>query len=341
MPLELRLLEHALTVGRYRNFARAAEALGLTQPSVSRSVAALERALGVQLFDRTTTGVELTEYGRVFMEGGASVMQREADLRQSLRALTQLDDGTLAVMAGPYRAEQTVATALGRLLKAHPRLHIDFVVADPAKVLSEVLAERVAVGVAGLPGLEREPRLVAEDLPVRRYHFACRRDHPLTKVPSPSLTSILEYPLVMTVLRGASAAVFLSRGITPPAEPRAATEARPQILVNSVAAGLRLVRECDAVFPATAANLAEDLAAGRLVTLDFDGPVMRPPAAIIYLRDRSLPPAARVFVDILRAVEAEVPADEPLTRPSKASATRRLPRDRDVSSVTRGRRSGR
>ena len=169
MSIELRLLHHALAVGHHRNFARAAEALGLTQPSVSRSVAALEKALGVPLFDRTSKGVVPTTFGGVLMELGASVMQREADLRQAIRALAGLDDGTLAVGAGPYRAELTVATALGRLLRAHPRLHLRLVVADPTEVLRDVIAERVEVGVAGLQGLNQEPRLMVEELPVHRY----------------------------------------------------------------------------------------------------------------------------------------------------------------------------
>ncbi len=324
MPVELRLLDHALAVGRHRSFARAAAALGLTQPSVSRSVAALEKALGVPLFDRTSKGVVPTTFGGVLMELGASVMQREADLRQAIRSLAGLDDGTLAVSAGPYRAELTVATALGRLSRAHPRLQIRFVVADPAEVLREVIAERVAVGVAGLQGLDQDPRLVVEMLPVHRYYFACRRGHPLTTEPSPTLARIFEYPLVMTVLRGDAAAVFSSRGVRTVADPRGPAESAPQIVVNSVAVGLRIVRECDAVFPATAASLAEDLAAGRLVALDFDGPVMRPSAAIFHLRDRTLSPAARAFVEILRTVEAEVlAAEETTTGPAKRPASTR------------------
>jgi DNA-binding transcriptional LysR family regulator len=330
MTVELRLLEHALAVGHHRNFARAAEALGLTQPSVSRSVAALEKALGVLLFDRTSKGVVPTTFGRVLLEQGASVMQREADLRQSIRALAGLDDGTLAVSAGPYRAEATVATAMGRLSRAHPRLHIRFVVADPTEILRDVIAERIEVGVAALQGLEQEPRLVVERLPVHRLYFACRRGHPLTKEQSPGLGRILEYPLVTTVLRGDVAAVFSSRGVRAVADPRGTPDSTPQILVNSVAIGLRITLECDAVFPATAATLAEGLAAGRLVALDFDGPVMRPSAAIFHLRDRTLSPAARAFVDILRTVEAEVLAAEetttgPAKRPARArrTATRR------------------
>lgn len=52
MIIELRLIRHALALGKHGNFARAAEALHLTQPSLSRSIAALEQALDVPLFDR-------------------------------------------------------------------------------------------------------------------------------------------------------------------------------------------------------------------------------------------------------------------------------------------------
>jgi|APFre7841882724_1041349.scaffolds.fasta_scaffold10338_2 DNA-binding transcriptional LysR family regulator len=318
MPVELRLLHHALAVGQHRNFARAAVALGLAQPSVSRSVAALEKALGVQLFDRTSKGVVPTTFGGVLMELGASVMQREADLRQTIRALAGLDDGTLTVSAGPYRADLTVATAVGRLARAHPRLQVRLVVADPTEVVRDVLAERVEVGVAGLEGLNQEPRLVTERLPDHRFYFACRRGHPLTKEQPLTFAGILKYPLVTTVLRGDVAAVFSSRGARTVAGPRGIHESTPQILVNSVAIGLGIIRECDAVFPATAESLAEDLAAGRLVVLDFDAPVLRPSAFVFHLRDRTLSPAARAFLEILRAVEAEVlAATETTTGPAK------------------------
>ena len=82
-----------------------------------------------------------------------------------------------------------------------------------------------------------------------------------------------------------------------PLPARAASTVPPQILVNSVAMGLGIVRECDAVFPATAESLAEDLAAGRLVALDFDAPALRPSAFVFHLRDRTLSPAARAFLE--------------------------------------------
>ena len=79
MVIELRLIRHALALGQHRNFARAAEALNLSQPSLSRSIAALEQAFGVPLFDRSHKGVVPTAFGRVLLER-----------QQTLRALGEL-----------------------------------------------------------------------------------------------------------------------------------------------------------------------------------------------------------------------------------------------------------
>jgi len=305
MTIELRLLEHALAVGEHRNFARAAQSLGLTQPSLSRSVAALENVLGVPLFDRTPKGVVPTAFGRVLLERGLSVLQREADLRLEIRALAGLEGGTLAVSAGPYPAETYVATAIGRLSMAHPRLQIRFMATEPREIIRDVLAERVEIGVGNVEGLEHEPRLQVEKFPAQRFRLACRPGHPLTKEAAPALARILEYPLVTTVLRGPQAVLAAGAGVKRAVEAHGAVEYIPQILVNSVALGLRIARESDAVFPATAAHLVDDLAAGRLVVLDFDVPATRSASGVFRLRDRTLSPGARAFLDILREVEAE------------------------------------
>ena len=73
--LELRLLRHALALSQFRNFARAAEALDMAQPTLSRSIAALESGLGVRLFDRGRKGLEPTAFGRVLLERGEALLR--------------------------------------------------------------------------------------------------------------------------------------------------------------------------------------------------------------------------------------------------------------------------
>jgi len=322
---ELRLIRQAIALGRHGNFARAAEALGLSQPSVTRGIAALERSLGVPLFDRTRKGVIPTAFGRVLLERGEGVLKSEANLRREIQLLAGLEEGSLAIGAGPYPSEISVARAVARVASAHPRLRIRCTTADPDQVVGDVLAERIDVGIAGVARLEKDARLVVEPLPPLRVFLACRPGHPLAKEIPLSLARALEFPLVGTRLRGPqAAAAAASRGTaTDPGDP-AVPDFIPQILVNSLAIARLVAQGSDALFPGTAGILADDVAAGRLVTLDCDAPILRTTHGVLYLRDRTLAPAAREFIETLRAVEAEVrAADAP---PSETGPPPRGPR---------------
>ena len=306
MSIELRLIRHALAVGRYGNFARAAAALHLTQPSLSRSIAALEGALGVTLFDRTAKGVTPTPSGRVVLQRGQEMLEREAAMRREIGQLEGLELGTLVIAAGPYPAESQVAEAVARVARAHPGLRIECRALDTPQVVRDVLTECADVGITTVDGLEHEPRLIIEPLPQRRAYIACRPGHPLTHETALTLERVFRFPLVSTVLRGAQAATAGGGA--------AEGDYVPQVLVNSVAAAKVIARGSDLLVPGTAAALADEVAAGRLVILDVDAPALRTRYGLFYLRERALAPAARVFVDALHGVEAEPVAE--LTAPT-------------------------
>jgi DNA-binding transcriptional LysR family regulator len=141
---DLRLIRYAAALGQHRNFARAAEALNLTQPSLSRGIAQLERSLGLRLFDRTRKGVFPTAFGRVLLERGEAVLRSEAALRRDLQLLGGLEAGSLAVSAGPLPSEISVATAIARVLRAHPHLVVECRTVDPDQALQDVLTERAS-----------------------------------------------------------------------------------------------------------------------------------------------------------------------------------------------------
>jgi DNA-binding transcriptional LysR family regulator len=100
----------------------------------------------------------------------------------------------------------------------------------------------------------RDGRLIVEPLLVQRLYFACRPDHPLTEEASPTIERALEFPLVAALLRGEHA--VLATGDAK------AGDFTPQILVNSTSLSRLIARECDVLFPATAAMIADDVAAG-------------------------------------------------------------------------------
>jgi len=195
--------------------------------------------------------------------------------------------------------------------------------ADPAAVVADVLAERSDVGVTAIDGLEQEPRLVVEAYAPRRGVLACRPGHPLTGEKTPALARVLEFPLVTTRLRGAQAALAGQYGVATRAPDAGDAEYLPPILVNSFVAARLIARESDAIVTGTAATLADDIANGYLVALDCFVPGMETRQGCLHLRDRTLSPAARLFIDMLRQVNTRVSTRSP--RLPIRSATRSSP----------------
>ena len=244
---DLRLIRLAIALGRHGNFARAAEEMNISQPSLTRGIAALEHSLGVPLFDRTRKGAIPTPFGRVLLERGESMLRSDDDLRREIKLLAGLEVGSLAIGAGPFAGEISVAKAVARVVSAHPRLQIKFTVAEPEQVAQDVLAGRIDVGVASTVGLEGDVRLVAEPLPPLRVYLACRPGHPLAKETRPTLARALQYPLATTSLRGAQALLASSAGAATLRDGPGVKNFIPQILVNSLAHARLIAHDSDAL----------------------------------------------------------------------------------------------
>jgi LysR family transcriptional regulator, benzoate and cis,cis-muconate-responsive activator of ben and cat genes len=96
-PYELRHLVYFLEVARQLHFRRAAEALSVAQPALSRQIAQLEKALGTQLFTRSRRKVELTPAGRAFADRIEPVLRSLAAAGREMQALTEGQAGHVRV----------------------------------------------------------------------------------------------------------------------------------------------------------------------------------------------------------------------------------------------------
>lgn len=307
--MTLRLIEHALALGETGNFARAAERLGVSQPTLSRNIAALEAKFGVRLFDRGTHGAEPTVFGRVVLDRGAALVRDVQALHGEIRALSGLETGQLDIVAGPYVAEDLVSPAVARLLGERPGLRVRVTVVRPDEVGSGVLSRRYEIGLVGGNAQPPHDELSIIPLRRRRLYLACRPNHPLART-KPTLAEVLEYPLVTTQIFGEQARIAIQAGAVDGGAVDRRPRLAPAIEVNSIDAAKRIARESNALLPATASILAAELGSGLLVRLAFDLPVLGAQPALVRLRDRTPSPAALRFLALLRTVEDELLAAE-------------------------------
>jgi DNA-binding transcriptional LysR family regulator len=87
--VKLHDLHVLMAVVQAGNMSKAAALLNTTQPAISRSIAELERTIGVRLLDRNSQRVEVTEYGRVLLDGGTAMFD---ELRQAVKNIKSLAD---------------------------------------------------------------------------------------------------------------------------------------------------------------------------------------------------------------------------------------------------------
>src|ERR1700749_1265067 len=106
--LDTRRLKVLCEVARHGSFSAAANALGYTQPAISRQIATLEAEVGAVLVRRVPMGAVLTDAGRLLVERGEAILARLEDTEMELRALAGLEGGTLRLCSFASAAASVV-----------------------------------------------------------------------------------------------------------------------------------------------------------------------------------------------------------------------------------------
>jgi DNA-binding transcriptional LysR family regulator len=309
MELDLRALRHVLALGRHRHYGRAAAALNITQPALSRSIAALERGLGVRLFDRTRREVRPTSYGELLIGRGEALVSGAADLERELGRRQGLQAGELRVGAGLYPAEISVAPALGRIAARHPGLRLSLAGQAWRAVLAGIVGGSLDIAVVELSPLGTARGLRLEPLPPHAAVFVARPGHPLAARADLRLTDILAYPLVGPRLPPRVGANLARASRFPLVDDIG--DYVPTLEVDGVTVARQVVAASDGVAVLPRPLVARALADGSLVALDFTAPWLRTNYGFAWPRERPLSPPAEAFMAEVRAVEAEVAAGRP------------------------------
>lgn len=303
----LRLVAYAVALGRYSNFARAAAAMRVTQPTFSRGVAALEKDLGVRLFDRTTRAVEPTAEGVVFLSRAAGLLEDANRLRDALVDYRNLHSGQIVVGTGPYPLGISVIETVARLARSHPGLHIRLIEGEWREFGARLLSREVEVAVMEMSIVAMDSRFQVEPLPSHEGCFFARHGHPLAGRSGLALGEVLEYPFVATAIGGRVLQKFPSGAPGLLVDP-ATGDLMPRIQITSIEAMREIVARTDGVGMCTAAQISEGLRGKRFVVLDVAFPVPRTGYGVAWLRDRTLSPAARAFVETIKAIEVALDA---------------------------------
>lgn len=297
--LDSRRLRVLCEVARHGSFSAAAEALGYTQPAVSRQIAALEGEVGAVLVRRVPQGAVLTDAGRLLSERGAAVLSYLQDMEEELRALLGLEAGTLRLATFASAAGSIVPRAVALFRDSHPEVELIVEMYDPDESIPRLRAGEFDLALSHDPRADPERRAQADDLDVvplfeDPMYVAMPSEHPLCAVGRLTMANFSSEPWMLATGRTCpDARLFLRACHDAGFEPRIAFQNDDYgAILGFVAAGVGV-----ALVP----DMATRAVRGDVVIRELDpAPPSRPISVILPSGYRS--PAAAAMLEVLREV---------------------------------------
>jgi DNA-binding transcriptional LysR family regulator len=283
LRLKLHDLHVLMTVLQAGSMSKAATLLNTTQPAVSRSIAVLERTIGVRLLERNSHGIEPTAYGRALLNGGVAAFD---DLRQAVKSIEFLADptaGELRIGCTPLLATSFVSAVVDRLSRRHPRM--------------ELSQRNVDLLVARRFGPVAEERLGFEFLFDDSLVVAAGAQSPWARRRKVEFAELLKESWVLPPAGSEIASIameaFRANGVDYP---------RTTVVTDSPHARMSLLATGRFVTILSASALKFPAMRAEIKALPLHLPRAGVPSGIVTLKTRALSPVAQLFIDCAREV---------------------------------------
>jgi DNA-binding transcriptional LysR family regulator len=149
--MDIRHMQYVLEVDRWGSFTKAAQALHITQPTISKMIKNLEDELGVELFVRYGKRVELTDAGQVIVQHAQHIVKSFENMGSELNDLTHLSKGLIRMGLPPMAGAKFFPTVMSRFRERYPGVVIHMVEDGSKPIEAEVGVGSLDMGVVLLP----------------------------------------------------------------------------------------------------------------------------------------------------------------------------------------------
>ena len=281
--IKLRHLQCLLAVAQHGSLQRAAEALSITQPAVSKTIAELEGLLGVRLFERGRNGARPTAQAELFLRhAGASV----SALRQGIDVLARANGQTGGVIE--IAVLPTLAAAMmPSVVQVHTGAN--------QQLLTQLKSGQVTLALGRMSDPEGMAGLTFEHLCATPLSVVVRASHPLVQQRSVSMADIARYHVVLppngTILRHTADGFLRAHGV-------GMLDDYSELLSMSLARAMTL--RDDVIWIASEITVQDDLADGVLCALPFATKGTEESIGILWRNDTVPTPPEQTLISAMR-----------------------------------------
>ena len=276
---------------------KAAAHLNSTQPSISRSIAELERTFGVQLLDRNPQGVAPTEYGRALLDGGATVFD---ELRQTVKNIEFLADpeaGDVRIGCTPVLAASFVSAVVDRLSRRYPRIIFHLVTGGRDTLYRELSERNVDFLIARRFGSVADDQFSVEMLYDDSWVVVAGAQNPWVRRRRIELAELVSQSWALgppeSVAGWVAMQAFRAIGLDHPRV--TVVTMSPEARISLLATGRFL-----SILPASLLRFPTKRSEIKVLPIEL--PMARVPNGIVTLKKRTLSPVAKLFIEHAREV---------------------------------------
>jgi DNA-binding transcriptional LysR family regulator len=288
--LKLRDLQILLAVAKLGSMGKAAAALAVSQPVISKAVADIERMLNVRLFDRTPRGVEPTAYGQAVLSCGIAVFD---ELRHGLEAIDFLANpnaGRIILGCTEPLAAGFVGAVIQQLSSEYPGIVFRVITGDPLSLTQRELQQRtIEFAITPTEGLVPDRQINSEFLFEDRQVVVVANNHKWAERRSIGLEALLQEPWFLppsdTPIGAYIESAFRSAGVNPP-------QSKVESFSVPLCEYLVSTGQFIAMLPLSVVAFGRHL---PLKLLRLDSPLVPRPTAMLTLKHRTISPLAKLF----------------------------------------------
>jgi DNA-binding transcriptional LysR family regulator len=185
-----------IEVANSHSFSIAAEKLFLTQPAISKRIAALEQQVGKKLFDRIGRTVTLTEAGKILLPRAQCIMQEVKETRQQLADMSGTVGGSLQLATSHHIGLHKLPPLLRRFKQKYADVNLQLSFIDSEKAYEAIAHGHIELAVITLP--ENIPgNIRAQSIWSDPLEFVVSPEHPLAKQSKVQLQDFVRFPAIL------------------------------------------------------------------------------------------------------------------------------------------------
>ena len=292
---QLRIFRNVI---HHKSFSRAAEAVHLTQPTISSHIKDLENHFGCQLIDRMSKKALPTKAGELLNEYAGRLLTLQEEMEMALAEFQGKMSGRLTIGGSTIPGEYILPRIIGQFIQKYPDITVSLVIGDTEKIIEDILTGAVELGVVGAKSGEKQ---IAQEIFIEddmRVIIPCT--HEWAEQNSINLKSLLKAPFILRE-SGSGTLASLEKSFNDAGND--VSELNIVAEMGSTEAVVQGIKGLIGISILSPIAVFDELKAGSLKALTITGMNLKRNFYLTLHKDRSLSPLGKVFIEFLKIID--------------------------------------